>query len=431
MNFPLRWVWMVGCALSGLWVAAQPPPTNVNRAAMLATTVTAKTERIASDKIKLSLKATLPGGSAYKLIDATGKEVPSTVARDGALEAVVDPKRPYILTQAAAPRQPLSAEGLQFPARYVSFAPTGAVNLGGLFLRPSRVPLVWDNTAKAYAAELLVGYEFHDGSERSLAAPKTVTFFAEGSNARIEADTVVIERSGGSGYKRVKISTAEFAGETHFTARAGPADEVKSSVTVRREPWMLKLTLPSTELAAFGVGSGVLSVSLLAFDGFPLPVEKPLEVQLSSRRLKLPSMAVLEEGKSSAEVEFRTAGYGEDEIVAQTGKLSVEQKLRLIFPVAATVAALVGGALGGVARYFRNQRKQKKPLLARRLIEGILVGVIFVGAAWAGLVMVDLSTGILGTPFGAFVLAALSGYVGCAILDRVTDRTFKGLTTEA
>ncbi|HEX2852160.1 MAG TPA: hypothetical protein VHO24_02900 [Opitutaceae bacterium] len=429
MNAPsLRWVWVVCCTLPGFGAAAQP---EISRHTKLTATGSARIERIANDKIKLSLTPPMVSGVAYKLIDAAGKEVPSTVGRDGALEAVVDPKRPYILTRTAQ-RQALSAEGVvEFPARYVSFGPTGAVNLGGLFLRPSRVPLIWDDAAKAYAAELFVGYEFTDGSERSLPAPKTVTFFAEGSNARIEADTVVIERSGGLGYKRVRISTTELAGETLFTARAGPVDEVKSSVTVRREPKELKLALPSTELSAFGVGSGTLSVSLLARDGFPLAPEQPLEIQLSSRRLKLPSTVVLPKGQTTAQVEFRSAGYGDDAIVAQTGSLSATQRIRLIFPVAATVAALGGGALGGVARYFRNQRKQKKPLLARRLIEGILVGVIFVGAAWAGLVMVDLSTGIFGTPFGAFVLAALSGYVGCTILDRVTNRTFKNLGAEA
>lgn len=434
MNFPLRSVWMVGCTLTAYSVAsAQPASPNVDRAARLATTVTAKTERIGilSGKIKLSLKPTVADGAIYKLLDAEGQGVPVTVTGDGTLEAVVESKRAYVLTQAVVQRQPLSAEGLQFPARYVTFGMGGGVNLGGLFMRPSRVPLIWDENTRAYAAELLVGYEFADGSERKLAAPKTVTFFAEGSNARIQADKVVIEQSGGAGYQRVKISTTEHSGETLFTARVGPEDEVKSSVTVRREPKELKLALPSTELAAFGVGSGAMSVSLLAYDGFPLPAEQALEIQLSSRRLKLPSTLVLPKGESTAQVEFRSAGYGPDEIVAQTGKISAKQAIRLIFPVAATVAAVGGGTLGGVARYIRNQRKQKKPLLARRLVEGMLVGVIFVGAAWAGLVMVDLSTGILGTPFGAFVLAALSGYVGCAILDRVTNRTFKNLTADA
>jgi hypothetical protein len=53
--------------------------------------------------------------------------------------------------------------------------------------------------------------------------------------------------------------------------------------------------------------------------------------------------------------------------------------------------------------------------------------VILVGATWTGLVSVNVSTGVLGTPFGAFVLAALSGYLGCVVLDRVANKTFGGL----
>jgi len=54
-----------------------------------------------------------------------------------------------------------------------------------------------------------------------------------------------------------------------------------------------------------------------------------------------------------------------------------------------------------------------------------------VGAVWAGLVAMDVSTGALGTPFGAFVLGALSGYLGCVVLDGVAKKTFGGLKTAA
>ena len=425
-------IWLSG-GVFGCESLAQPAPARVNDAARLAATVTAKTERVAGGKTRISLTPKLTAGTTYQLLDNAGKALPATVASDGTLVAEIDPGASYVLSQPSTKRQTLGAQGLQFPARYVTFGTRGAVNLGGLFLRPSRVPLTWDDRLKAYAAELFIGYEFHDGRETDLATPKTVTFFAEGSNARIQADTVTIARSGGSGYKRVVISTSEIEGETLFTARAGPADEVKSSVAVLREPGTLKLTLPSTEIAAYGVGTGKLAVSLLARDGFPLAAAQPLEVQLSSRRLKLPSTIVLPEGKSVAEIEFRSTGYGTDEIAAHSGNLRTAQAIRLIFPVAAIVAAVGGGALGGIARYFRHRRKQRnqKAVLTRRLVEGVLVGVIFVGAAWAGLVVIDLSMGILGTPFGAFVLAALSGYVGCVILDRVTSKTFKGLNPES
>ena len=61
----------------------------------------------------------------------------------------------------------------------------------------------------------------------------------------------------------------------------------------------------------------------------------------------------------------------------------------------------------------------------------MLVGLILVGAVWAGLVAVDVSTGVLGTPFGAFVLGALSGYLGCVVLDAVAKKTFRGLKADA
>jgi hypothetical protein len=116
-------------------------------------------------------------------------------------------------------------------------------------------------------------------------------------------------------------------------------------------------------------------------------------------------------------------GYGVDEITAQSGAFRAVLPIALVFPVAATVAALVGGALGGVTRFLRNKRKGSS-LLVRRIMEGMLVGLIIVGATWTGLVSVDVSTGILGTPFGAFVLGALSGYLGCVVLDTVAKKTF-------
>jgi hypothetical protein len=97
-----------------------------------------------------------------------------------------------------------------------------------------------------------------------------------------------------------------------------------------------------------------------------------------------------------------------------------------VFPQIAALAAALGGVLGGGARFLRNKRRGGA-LLVRRLAEGLLVGVLFVGAAWAGIVTVDINAGILTTPFGAFVLASLSGYLGCVVLDWVADRAFKNL----
>ncbi len=385
--------------------------------------MTAKAERLPTGKTRLSVRPPAQAAAGFKLLDAAGKEVSSAVTRDGMIEAVVESQRGYILTPTANPRRALPKDGLELPARYITLARDGQTLLGGLFLRPTRLPLVWDASFAAYATELLVGYEFVDGSERALAAPKTVNFFAEGSDARIEADTVVIERSGGSGYKRVRLTTRQREGETLFIARAGPADELKTSVAVHRDPGSLQLSLAPMEIPAFGIGTGMLSVNLLALDGLPLAPAAPLTIQFSSRRLRHVPSITLPVGSSSVDVEIRSVATGGDQITVRGGGLQATQPVASVFPVAAVVATVLGGVFGGSARYLRNRGK-RTALLARRITEGALVGVIVVGAAWAGLLVIDFGAGVLGTPFGAFVLSALAGYVGCALLDRVAKKTF-------
>jgi hypothetical protein len=205
---------------------------------------------------------------------------------------------------------------------------------------------------------------------------------------------------------------------------------LKASVAIQREAGALQLSLPSTELPAFGVGSGTLTVTLVGRDGVPFPAPRPLEIQLSSRRLRQPAVLSIAQGKATGTADIRTTGFGMDEVIATSGAFRASLPVRQVFPVAPIVAAVVGGALGGSARYLRNKGKRQS-LLVRRVIEGMLVGLILVGATWAGLVSVDVSTGILGTPFGAFVLGALSGYLGCVVLDRVAKKTFGEVKTES
>lgn len=421
----------VGLLLTGS-AFAQPPAAATAKSAAAAVarpSITqavgsARLERLVQDKGTLIVAPKPEAKNKLRLLDAGLKDVAVTQAADGSLRAEVDPKRPYILTPNTPPeRRQLTTEGLHLPARYLTFSAAGATNLGGLFLRPAVVPLTWNEKLNAYTTDIFVGYEFEDGREIEMPAPKTVTFFAEGTNVRIQLDTVTVAKSGGTGYQRVSLSTGQVEGETHFTARVSAADELKCSVAVLREPGALKLSLPSTALPGFGVGSAELTVSLLGRDGFPIAASKPIDVQLTSGRLRQPAQVTIEAGKSGAVVDVRTMGYGADEISAQSGGFRAVLPVKLNFPVAATVAALMGGAIGGVTRFLRNKRKGSS-LLTRRVLEGMLVGLIIVGAAWTGLVSVDVSTGILGTPFGAFVLGALSGYLGCVVLDKVAKKTF-------
>lgn len=387
----------------------------------------AKTETAPVRRARLPSVPKLAASAKYRLLDDAGKQVAITTGKNDTLEADVAPGKPYVLVPAASGRKALTMSRLEFPGRYLTFDKNGnPLNDGGLFLHPLSVPMVWNEQVRAYATELIVGYDFKDGHEQPLASPKTVALFAEGSNAQIKADTVIIHRSGTSGYQRVVLSSNQVNGETLFTARASPVDELQASVAILREPGSLDISLPSGQIDAFGLGTATLAMTLLARDGQPLQTAEALTIHLSSRRLRLPASVTLAAGQSTATADLRSLGYGTDEIRAEVGNLKSTLPVRVVLPIAAALASIIGGGLGGAARYLRNKRR-KSALLARRVVEGMLVGVLFVGATWAGLVTVDVSSGILGTPFGAFVLAAFSGYLGCVVLDRVADKAFRGL----
>ncbi len=418
-----------GLASAQRETAPAPKLDAARSAALKAGILSAKLEPAAAGRTSVSVIATMDLAAKLRVFDAAGAEVAIKRDDSGIIRAEIDPKQLYLLAPPAPERRALTKAGFEFPARYLTFTPAGATNLGGLFLRPASMPLTWDDQAKTYATELIVGYEFTDGREIALPTVRTVSFFAEGANARIQADRVTIERSGGAGYKRVQLTTSQTEGEIRFTARAGPVDELKSSVSVEREVGGITLTLPSTELPAFGIGAEKLTVSLVARDGMPITAPRPLDVQLTSRRLRQPASLRVEQGQSTATAEIRTAGFGADQIVAVSGAFRAELPVKLLFPVAAVVAALIGGACGGGARYLRNKGK-RGGLLVRRLVEGMLVGLILVGAAWTGLVGFEMSAGVLGTPFGAFVLGALGGYLGCVVLDRVAKKALGGSKME-
>jgi hypothetical protein len=410
--------------------------TPVNRATAAAATVTppeavlraaAQPDVTTLRRARLSSIPNAAIAAKYRLLDDTGKQVAIAAGTNDTVEADVAPGKPYVLVPPGGGRHALTKSKQEFPGRYLTFDKNGKpLNDGGLFLHPLSVPMVWNEQTRAYATELIVGYDFKDGHEQPLASPKTVALFAEGSNAQIKADTVVIRRSGTAGYQRVVLSSNQVNGETLFTARASPVDELQASVAILREPGSLAISLPSGQIDAFGLGTATLAMTLLARDGQPLPTAEALTIHLSSRRLRLPASVTLVAGQSTATADLRSLGYGTDEIRAEVGNLKATLPVRVVLPIAAALASIIGGGMGGAARYLRNKGR-KSALLVRRLIEGILVGVLFVGAAWAGLVTVDVSAGILGTPFGAFVLAAFSGYLGCVVLDRVADKTFRGL----
>jgi hypothetical protein len=356
-----------------------------------------------------------------------GSELPLQRQPDGSVRAVLETGRTYLHLDPLRPAvASLGTTPVEFPARYLTARPAGPgapppLWAGGFGLWAERAPLVWDEVLGAFATTLLLAYQFEDGAERPLPVPRTVRFFVEGAGAEIREDRVEITHSGLGRAQSVRLLTRELFAPTIVRVVAGPHDELRLEATVRREPARFALVLQPESPPGWGIGTAALSLRLLARDGGALPPAAPLEIQLTARKLALPATVTLAAGQEVVSLpEVRGLGVGRDRIAAHAGPVTGELDVRLAWPVAPIVAALVGGWVGGYLRFLRL--KQRRPLLVKRLVEGVLAGLLFTAAVWAGLVAVLDTAGVLGTPLGAWVLAALGGYAGSAVLDPLVRR---------
>ena len=130
-----------------------------------------------------------------------------------------------------------------------------------------------------------------------------------------------------------------------------------------------------------------------------------------------PAAVTLPAGEATVTVQLRTGGLGPILVRADglgtSGTVEVHQRA----PLAAGSSALLGGALGGYARRFMKGARRRT--MGRRTIEGVVVGVIAFAAATFGLVQFGLSPALVVTEAGAFLTAALAGFVGVALLERL------------
>jgi hypothetical protein len=294
---------------------------------------------------------------------------------------------------------------------------------GRLFLRARQTPLPWDDQLKAYATTLVVGLDLA-GQPRSipLDPPVAVEFFPSG--ASVAPTRMTITRSGTQGYQEVVIQCSAAQDSLAVAARSDMG-EVNHPLTV--VPRLAVLAIRHQASKPFGFGMATINLTLvrLAEDGAELKTKDGLTVHLetdprgllSSPRVEIPSHA------SSATVELRSSGLGHTTITARAGGVEAKDVIKFIFPSGFILATLLGGAVGGWGRCMRhNVRSSRK---RRRWVgEGCLVGVVTVAAVTAGLMLGTVSFPAMGTELGAFVMSALSGYVGAPLLDRLAERAF-------
>jgi hypothetical protein len=358
-------------------------------------------------------------------------ETAAVTVQGGRTNLIVQGNEQYILRPRSAVTVPqMSATknympGVLIQTERASGSTPPEIIQGELFVRPRPMPLMWDTAQSCYAAKLVVGLDVTNQTRSMpLQTPITVQFFP--SSSEIRPVSLVLTNTGAEGYREVdfycrhrgeqaRVTVRSDLGEVHF-------DEIALDVRLG------KLVISSVEdrIPGFGLGTTTLTVQRLAEDGQPLMEDTPLDVQLSAEggaKLDPADALTIPAGKHSVTVQLRSRGVGSRTIKASTGSIGAFVPMRFDPPVGFLVAVLLGGVIGGLAKSFGA--KDGGSISRIRLIaEGSVVGLVFVAAVTAGLMILSFPFPALGTELGAFLLAAISGYYGAPVMDHLVGIVF-------
>lgn len=114
--------------------------------------------------------------------------------------------------------------------------------------------------------------------------------------------------------------------------------------------------------------------------------------------------------------------FGEARISIPVERFGLGGMIGLILPGPLLFAAVIGGAIGGLLRAAQKKFKRLPWLVC----EGILVGIVVVAALSAGFQLGNVGSSMVAKAVGVFAVAALSGFVGAVLLDKLAKQFSPG-----
>lgn len=283
----------------------------------------------------------------------------------------------------------------------------------------SPMPAPWDNNESAYTTMLTFGLQHPDGAPPTLPLeqPVIVKLAYQGLTAT-EVPTLAIA---GAGLEHEKTIALRFHPQT-----VKPTLLVRSSISdVNLELTALpRLLLQPARKKILGLGLEVVSVAIASVqpNGRSQPVERdtPVLIQISGQARATSEALTLREGESNTQFAVRSAGLGAVAIQATADGVSGLATLHQKFPTGPLLAALVGGALGGFARRFVKGARRTATTL--RVVEGLVLAAVVFVAGVLGVGYLNLPPAVVATEAGAFLTAALGGFLGVTVFEKFTKK---------
>lgn len=365
-----------------------------------------------------------------RVLDLQGQDVTTAVKpqlEQGRLTLETAPAAPVVaktreiatMRVPANKRTPLPG-GLVIPPAGAAAGPQGAsVAWVRLTLAASPMPAPWDGVAGGYLTRLTFGLKPSDNAPGALTLdrPVTVKLGYEGMTGP-EVAPLTLDAVGLENEKSVDLTFVPLTPEPRLLVRSTISDvNLAIAALPRIDVRPARSTLPG-----FGLATVQVVVARVEPHGALVPAERPtnIVIEVDGPATAEPAIVTLAAGETSGSFQLRSAGLGKVFVRATGDGVSGGATIEQTFPWGPLLAALVGGALGGYARRF--VKGARRAATARRVVEGLIVGLVAFVAGVLGVGYLGLPDAVVATEAGAFLTGALCGFVGVTVLEAMTRK---------
>ena len=368
-----------------------------------------------------------------RITDLAGNEITALLApktESGAI-TMAQPMQPFVMKTRTPQKVALSEQSETMLPGGLVLALSAAPDHGDtkaiwfrLFCSISPRPAPWNERSGSYVTQMKFTVRPTEGTSTSIALPHPITVSLEfdGMTAQ-DVPPFTIDQAGLEHQKIVELRFKPSTMQPKLMVRSTISD---SDLTIEALP-RLELRPARTVMLGFGLEDVLVAVAQVRADGEPVETAAPtnvdIEVQGAARR-EGKGDVVIPTGGSRAEFNVRSSGLGKVTIQTTVGALTATTELNQRFPTGPLVAAILGGALGGLAR--RWVKSAHKRSAARNVGEGVVVGLVAFVAAVLGVGYLNLPAAIAATEAGAFLTSVLCGFAGVTVLSALTNRMKAG-----
>ncbi len=369
-----------------------------------------------------------------RMLDLAGNDISGLLAAKTEGEAITlaQPMQPFVMKTRTPQKVALSEQSETMLPGGLVLALSPGPDHGGptkaiwfrLFCSISPRPAPWSESAGSYVTQMKFTVRPTEGTAATIALPHPITVSLEfdGMTAQ-EIPTFTIDQAGLENQKVVELRFKPSTMQPKLLVRSTISD---SDITLEALP-RLELRPAGTVLLGFGMEKVAIGVVYVRADGQPAETLSRADVDIEihgAARREGEDNVVIPSGGSRAEFDVRSSGLGKITVKATVGAMTATTELTQRFPTGPLIAAILGGALGGLARrWVKNARKRSA---ARNVLEGVVVGLVAFVAAVLGVGYLNLPAAIAATEAGAFLTSVLCGFIGVTIFTAMTDRMKAG-----